>query len=781
MTRAAHQPKHTVHESAVLHTTGEALYVHDQALRDPTALHGWPVLSVHAHAKVTRLDTSVAQSMPGVRAVLTAADVPGAREIGPVRHDEPLFPSEVCYHGQPVCWVIADTEAEARAAAAKVAVDYEPLPALLTIEAAIAAGSFLTELQTIETGRPDEELAASAHRLSGELHVGGQEHFYLEMQCAYVHRDAAGGFHVHSSTQHPTETQLTVAHVLGVPVHQVVCEALRMGGAFGGKETQASSFAAIAALGNLVTGRPVVVRLDRRRDFAITGKRHPFLARYEVGFESDGRLRALRVELWSNGGYSLDLSAAIMNRAMFHIDNCYHVEHLRVRGRVARTHLPSNTAMRGFGGNQAMVIVEEIVDRVARTLGLPAERVRERNFYGPGHRTHYGQEVRDAERIGRIWRELLASSRFAERRAELAAWNAQSPHEKRGLAITPVKFGISFTTAHLNQAGAVVLVYRDGSVQVNHGGTEMGQGLHTKVRAVAARALGVPEHSVRLMPTRTDKVPNTSATAASSGSDLNGEAVRRACVELRERLVPIAGQLLGCAAGEVTFADGRVAGGGRSVPFAEVVERAWQQRLPLFAIGFYATPGIHYDPQRGRGEPFRYFAFGAAVAEVEVCGFTGHHRLRAVDVLHDVGDSLAPLIDRGQIEGGFLQGLGWLTCEEVVFGPDGALSSRGASTYKLPGIGECPEHFVVNTLARASEPGAVFGSKATGEPPLMLAIAVREALRDAVAAFGGDGPVALGCPATPEAVYWAIHGRGIHGPQVHDAMIHARSERAGSA
>ncbi|HEU4417363.1 MAG TPA: xanthine dehydrogenase molybdopterin binding subunit [Planctomycetota bacterium] len=750
---------HTVHESALLHATGEARYVHDMALRDPTALHAWPVQSTHAHARVTGLDASKALRMPGVRHVLTAADVPGAQQIGPVRHDEPLFPSEVCYHGQPVCWVIADTEATARAAAAQVAVAYEPLPALLTIEAAIAAGSFLTEPQTIETGRPDEEMAAAAHRVSGELRVGGQEHFYLEMQCAYASRDAAGGYHVHSSTQHPTETQLTVAHVLGVPAHEVVCEALRMGGAFGGKETQASCFAAIAALGCLVTGRAVVVRLDRRRDITITGKRHPFLARYEVGFEGGGRLRALRVELFSNGGYSLDLSAAIMNRALFHIDNCYRIEHLRARGRVARTHLPSNTALRGFGGPQAMVIVEEIVDRVARTLGLPVEQVRERNFYAPGDHTHYGQEVRDADRIGRIWRELLASSNFAERRREIAASNARSNGKKRGLAITPVKFGISFTTTHLNQAGASVLVYRDGSVQVNHGGTEMGQGLHTKVRAVAARVLGVPPQSVRLMPTRTDKVPNTSATAASSGSDLNGEAVRRACVELRERIAPVAGQLLGCAPGDVTFADGRVTGGGKQVTFTEVVERAFLQRLPLFAMGFYATPGIHFDAQRGRGEPFRYFACGAAVAEVEVDGFTGHHRLLAVDILHDVGDSLAPLIDRGQIEGGFLQGMGWLTCEEVVFGPDGALRSRGASTYKLPGIGECPEHFVVNTLTRASEPGAVFGSKATGEPPLMLAISVREALRDAVAAFGRNGPVTLGCPATPEAVYWAIHGR----------------------
>jgi xanthine dehydrogenase large subunit len=748
------------HESAELHATGAAIYVDDLAVRDPTTLHAWPVQSGHAHARVVRIDKAAALAMPGVRAVLTADDVPGQNRIGPVRHDEPLFPDEVEYHGQPVCWVLADTEPEARAAAARVAIAYEPLPALLTIEQALAANSFLTEPQTIATGEPDLALASCPLRLDGELHVGGQEHFYLEMQCAWAQRDAAGGFHVHSSTQHPAETQQTVAHVLGVPAHEVVCESLRMGGAFGGKETQASAFAAIAALGCRVTGRPVVVRLDRRRDMTITGKRHPFLARYAAGADRDGRLRALRVELWSNGGYSLDLSQAILWRALFHVDNCYRIEHLRVTGRVARTHLPSNTAMRGFGGPQAMVVVEEILDRIARALGLPPEVVRERNFYAPGDRTHYGQVVRDADRIARIWRELLASSDFAARRQAIGAWNAARPHAKRGLAITPVKFGISFTTSHLNQAGALVLVYRDGSVQVNHGGTEMGQGLHTKVLAVAARELGVAPAALRAMPTRTDKVPNTSATAASSGSDLNGEAVRRACAELRQRLLPHASALLGCADAEVVFAAGKATGGGAAVPFAAVVERAWAARTPLFAPGFYAVPGLHFDQQTGRGEPFRYFAYGAAVAEVEVSRWTGQYRLRRVDILHDVGESLAPLIDRGQIEGAFLQGAGWLTCEEVVFSERGELLTNGASTYKLPGIGECPAEFHTATLQRAAEPGAVLGSKAVGEPPLMLAIAVREALRDAVAAFGGEGPVALGCPATPEAVFWAIQGRG---------------------
>ncbi len=744
------------HESAAQHGTGQALYVHDEALRSGALLHAWPVQSGHAHARVRTIDASVASSMAGVVHVLTGADVPGQGAIGPVRHDEPLFPDEVCHNGQPVCWVLADTEEQARLAAAAVRVDYEPLSAILSIEAGLAAGSFLTDEQRIVTGDVDAAFARGDRELRGELHVGGQEHFYLETQCAWAHRDATGGYVVHSSTQHPTETQLTVAHVLGVPAHRVVCESLRMGGAFGGKESQANAFAAVAALGCHVTGRPVVVRLDRRRDLTITGKRHPFLARFRVAFGGDGTLRALDVELWSDGGYSLDLSSAILGRALFHVDNCYRIANLRVRGRVVRTHLPSNTAMRGFGGPQAMVVIEDVIDRVARTLGMPAEAVRERNFYRPGDRTHFGQEVGSAERIVRIWRTLAESSSFERRRRETDAWNAAHAHRKRGLAMTPVKFGISFTTTHLNQAGALVLVYRDGSVQVNHGGTEMGQGLHTKVAAIVARELGVAPGAVRTMPTRTDKVPNTSATAASSGTDLNGEAARRACAAIKERLVPVAAAMLRCAAQDVVFEDGVVRGAGPAVPFAAVAEAAYVQRIPLFAIGHYATPGIHWDARAGRGEPFRYFAYGAAVAEVEVDGFTGMHRLLAVDILHDVGDSLSESVDRGQIEGGFVQGAGWLTSEHVVYGEDGSLRSRGASTYKLPGVGECPERFVVDLLPRATEPGAVFGSKAVGEPPFMLAIAAREALRDAVAAFRGGGIVELGCPAVPEAVFRAI-------------------------
>ena len=762
--------KHDVHESAEMHVSGQALYTHDLALRDASALHAWPVQSAHAHARIRSIETSRALALPGVHAVLTARDVPGINDVGPVRRDEPLFPEEIMFMGQPVAWIIADSEDIARRAAALVDIDSEVLTAITDLRAALARDLFLTEPVRIERGHAGPALASAPHRASGELLVGGQEHFYLETQAAFAHYDESGELLVHSSTQHPTETQTIVARVLGVPAHRIVCQSLRMGGAFGGKEVQASAFACIAALGVRKTGRPVSVRLDRRRDMTITGKRHPFLGRFHVGFDERGKLLALEVELFSDGGFSLDLSEAIMWRALFHIDNCYSVEHLRITGRVLFTHTPSNTAMRGFGAPQAMVIIEDVIDRVARTLGLDPGRVRAINFYRPGDRTHYGQEVQGAERIARIVDELRAESDYDARRAEIDAHNAVHLHEKRGLAITPVKFGISFTTTLFNQAGALVLIYRDGSVQVNHGGTEMGQGLHAKVRSIAARELGVELDQVRVMPTRTDKVPNTSATAASSGADLNGAAVSDACRKLRENLAPLAATALGCPSDKVRHAEGMVYGDhGPGIQFAEIVERAYRARVPLFATGYYRTPHIHFDPRKGQGQPFHYFAFGACVSEVLVDGFTGQYTLRRVDILHDVGDSLAPQIDLGQIEGGFVQGLGLLTCEDLRFAADGALLSRGASTYKLPGIGECPPDFRVRTLTRATEPGVIFGSKATGEPPLMLAISVREALRDAVAAFGERGrPIALASPATPEAVYWAI--REARGERLEEAQ-----------
>ena len=724
------------HESARGHVTGEALYTDDLLGRFPALLHAWPVLAPHAHARVTSLDTAPALSQPGVLTVLTGDDVPGEGDTGPARHDEPLFPREVMFHRQPIAWVLAETLEAARLGAERVVAEYEPLPAVLTIEQAIEQSSYLSGPYRLARGDVGT-LASSAVRVEGELFIGGQEHFYLETQSAVAWIDETGGIALHSSTQHPAETQEIVARVLRVAKHQVTVECLRMGGAFGGKETQANTWAAIAALGAWKTGRPVRVRLTRELDMALTGKRHPYLARYGAGFSAGGTLEALRLQLWSDGGWSLDLSEPIMWRSLFHCDNAYHLANVEAIGYICRTHKTSQTAFRGFGGPQAMVVIEEILTQAAQRLGLSPEQVRERNLYRPGDTTHYGQPVDGAERLPTIWNALKESSAFEQRRAEIDAFNARSVHTKRGLAITPAKFGISFTATFYNQGGALVLVYRDGSVQVNHGGTEMGQGLYTKIRQIAAESLGVEPERIRLMPTRTDKVPNTSATAASAGTDLNGAAVADACRQIRARLDAVAA--------------------GRTMPFAELCETAYKQRVPLFAHGFYRTPDIHFDPATGRGHPFYYFAYGAAVSEVEVDGFTGAYRLLRTDILQDVGDSIAPVIDRGQIEGGFIQGVGWLTLEELLWDAQGRVATGGASTYKLPSWSEVPDVFNVTFLPRATQPGVVFGSKAIGEPPLMLAISVREALRDAVAAFGDRSHfVTFDSPATPERVFFAV-------------------------
>jgi xanthine dehydrogenase large subunit len=748
------------HESARAHVTGDAKYVDDLWPRMAGVVQLWPVCVPHTHARIVAVDTSRAEAAPGVACVLTAADVTGVNDVGPVRRDEPLFPDEVSFHGQAVLWVAADTEEQARQAAALVKVTCEPLPAILSIADAIAAQSFLMGPERLGCGNAQKALAESEERLSGELLVGGQEHFYLETQAALAYVDEAGLTLVHSSTQHPAETQEVVARVLGTPRNEVVVQCTRMGGAFGGKETQANAWASVAALAARKLNRPARVRLTRYQDMVLTGKRHPFLGKFEVGFSRDGRLSALSLDLYSDGGWSLDLSAPVLYRAMFHADNCYRVENLSVTGHVCRTNMVSHTAFRGFGGPQGMIMIEDIIDRVARHVGLPPHEVRRKNFYRTGDSSHYGQLIRDADRIERIWNELGDSSDFSARWQSIERFNAQSQHRKRGLAMTPVKFGISFTTAYYNQAGALVLIYRDGSVQVNHGGTEMGQGLHTKILQIAADALGLPIASLRIMPTRTDKVPNTSATAASSGSDLNGAAVFAACGTLRRRLLPVAASFFAVDAENILFEAGRVYPAGReseAVPFALIVNKAYEQSVPLFASGYYRTPALSFDKATGKGKPFHYFAYGAAASEVEIDGFTGQYSIRRVDILHDVGTSLSPLVDRGQVEGAFMQGLGWLTSEELTWNADGALTSSGASTYKLPSLGECPPEFNVELLKRAEEPGVVYGSKAVGEPPFMLAFSVREALRAAVAAFGSSGQVVeLQSPATPESVFWAI-------------------------
>jgi xanthine dehydrogenase molybdopterin binding subunit len=754
------------HDSAVGHVTGAARYVDDTAQRRPM-LDVWPVMAPHARAKIVRRDATKARQAPGVVAVLLAEDVPGENNSGPVRHDEPLFATdEILFHGQIVALVVGESVKACRAAAALVEVEYEALPALVGIPAAVAAGSFHTEPHTLTRGDCAATLAMAPERVDGEFTFGGQEHFYLETHAAWAEAGEDGAVTVNSSTQHPSEIQTIVAEVLHVPRNKVVVQAPRMGGGFGGKETQGNAWAAYVALAALKTGRPVRVQLDRDVDMALTGKRHPFHAKFSVGHDRDGKLLAAHIELTSDGGWSLDLSQPILDRALFHLDNAYYLPAVHFTGRVAKTNTTSHTAFRGFGGPQGMLVIEEIVDRVARACGLAPEVVRERNLYhgaGETNRTHYREDIGD-NRLQAIWAQAKAESQFAERREALAAWNAAHPRVKRGLAITPLKFGISFTLTHYNQAGAYVLIYADGSVQVNHGGTEMGQGLYVKMLGVAMRELGVKAESIRVMATATDKVPNTSPTAASSGADLNGMAVAAACVTLRERLAPVAAGLLGTTGEQVEFAGGeaRVRGTDVKVPFAQVCAKAYLDRVSLAATGFYKTPGIQWDWSTSTGRPFHYFACGAAVAEVEVDGYTGMSRVRRVDIVHDVGNSLNPGIDRGQIEGGFVQGMGWLTSEDLKWDAKGRLLTHSASTYQIPAISDAPMEFNVTLLSNATQPNTIHGSKAVGEPPLMLAFSVREALRDAVASFGAaGGQVALASPATGEAVWAAIQERGL--------------------
>ncbi|MFD6230246.1 xanthine dehydrogenase molybdopterin binding subunit [Streptomyces sp. NPDC060232] len=753
------------HESAGLHVTGAALYTDDLVHRTKDVLHAYPVQVMKAHGTITALRTGPALAVPGVVRVLTGADVPGVNDAG-MKHDEPLFPDTVMFHGHAVAWVLGETLEAARLGAAAVEVDLDEKPSVITLREAIAAGSFHGARPVMVTGDVDAGFDDSAHVFTGELNFSDQEHFYLETHAALAHVDENGQMFVQSSTQHPSETQEIVAHVLGLHSHEVTVQCLRMGGGFGGKEMQPHGFAAVAALGARLTGRPVRVRLNRTQDLTMSGKRHGFHATWRIGFDAEGRIQALDATLTADGGWSLDLSEPVVARALCHIDNTYWIPNARVAGRVARTNKVSNTAFRGFGGPQGMLVIEDIMGRCAPLLGLDPMELRERNFYRQGQSTPYGQRVLHPERISAVWRQVQDDAGIADRKAGIEAFNAAHPHTKRALAITGIKFGISFNLTAFNQAGALVLVYKDGSVLINHGGTEMGQGLHTKMLQVAATTLGIPLHRVRLAPTRTDKVPNTSATAASAGADLNGAAVKNACEQIRERLLQVAGTRLGANASDVRIVDGvaRALGSDAELAWDDLVRTAYVQRVQLSAAGFYRTEGLHWDAAVFQGSPFKYFSYGAAAAEVEVDGFTGAYRIRRVDIVHDVGDSLSPMIDIGQVEGGFVQGAGWLTLEDLRWdagdGPNrGRLLTQAASTYKLPSFSEMPEEFNVRLLENATEEGAVYGSKAVGEPPLMLAFSVREALRQAAAAFGPDGiSVELASPATPEAVYWAVEG-----------------------
>jgi xanthine dehydrogenase large subunit len=734
----------SVHESAHLHVSGEARYADDIPLPAET-LHGAFGISAHAHARIRGMDLSQVAAAPGVAAVYTAKDIPGENDCGPVIHDDPILADGlVQYAGQALFLVVAESHDAARRAARKAHVDYEPLPAILGIREAIAAGSFVAPTRTLVRGDPLEALASAPQRLQGTIEIGGQDHFYLEGQVAFALPQEDGGMLVVSSTQHPTEVQHLVARAIGREVNEVMVHCRRMGGGFGGKESQAALIACAAAVAALRTGRAVKVRLDRDDDMLVTGKRHEFLGDYDVGFDAAGRILGISITMASRCGYSLDLSAAVNDRAVCHVDNAYYLENLQLVSHRCKTNTCSNTAFRGFGGPQGMMIIESAIDDIARTLGKDPLDVRRANFYGVSERnvTHYGMTVEDNV-IGRIFEELEASSEYRRRREAVARHNAAHPVIKRGLAFTPVKFGISFNATHFNQAGALVNVYTDGTVLVNHGGTEMGQGLHTKVLQVVAHALGVPQHTVRVSATDTSKVPNTSATAASSGSDLNGKAAEAAALAIRKRLEEFALKEFG-------------------KPYAEVdlktlALRAHEQRISLSSTGFYRTPKIFWDRATLTGRPFFYFAYGAAVAEVAVDTRTGENRLLRVDILHDVGRSLNPAVDLGQIEGGFLQGMGWLTSEELCWNEQGRLTTHAPSTYKIPSAGDWPAAAHIRMLDNSNVEDTIHRSKAVGEPPLMLAISVFFELRDAIAACGsGRRSPRLRAPATPEAILAAL-------------------------
>ncbi|MCG6875666.1 MAG: xanthine dehydrogenase molybdopterin binding subunit [Betaproteobacteria bacterium] len=748
------------HDSAHLHVSGEAHYTDD--IREPRGtLHGAFGLSTRAHARLQAVDLAPVRAAPGVVAVFTATDIPGQNNVGPILHDDPILAvEEVHYVGQPIFLVVAETVDQARRAARLAAVVYEDLPAILTIEDALAKQAFVLPTVTLERGDARSALAGAPHRIAGRRRIGGQEQFYLEGQVAFAVPKEDGEMLVYNSTQHPGEAQMQVAHALGIHAHRVTIECRRMGGGFGGKETQGGLPACAAAIAARHLGCPVKVRYDRDDDIVITGKRHDYIFDYEVGFDGTGRIVGIELMFASRCGFSADLSGPVNDRTVMHADNCYYLPNVRIVSHRCRTNTQSNTAFRGFGGPQGMVAIEHVVDEIARHLDMDPVAVRRVNFYGPGRDvTPYEMTVEDFV-ADRLFDELERSSDYAARRAAIREWNAASPIIKRGIAMTPVKFGISFTATFYNQAAALVHVYyTDGTVLLNHGGTEMGQGLFTKVAQVVAHELGIGLDRVRVSASDTSKVPNASATAASSGSDLNGKAAQAAAREIKARLTAFAAERFDVAPESVHFGgDHVVIGEAARITFAELARMAYYGRVQLWADGYYKTPKIHYDPKTLKGRPFFYFAYGAAVSEVAIDTLTGETRLLRADILHDVGRSLNPAIDLGQIEGGFVQGMGWLTTEELWWDDAGRLMTHAPSTYKIPVASDVPSDFRVRLWDQGENvEDSIHRSKAVGEPPLMLAISVFEAIKDAVASLGDDrASPALNAPATPEEVLRAI-------------------------
>ncbi len=747
------------HDSAPKHVSGEAVYVDDR-LEFPNQLHVYARMSERAHARIVSIDTSPCYQIPGVAIAITAKDVPGQLDIGAVMPGDPLLADgKVEFIGQPVIAVAADSLETARKAAMAAIIEYEDLEPVLDVVEALHKKHFVLDSHTHKRGDSATALASAPRRLQGSLHIGGQEHFYLETQVSSVMPTEDGGMIVYTSTQNPTEVQKLVAEVLGVPMNKIVIDMRRMGGGFGGKETQAAGPACLCAVIAHLTGRPTKMRLPRMEDMTMTGKRHPFYVEYDVGFDDDGLLHGIEIDLAGNCGYSPDLSSSIVDRAMFHSDNAYYLGDATINGHRCKTNLASNTAYRGFGGPQGMVAIEEIMDAVARELGKDPLEVRKRNYYGKTERnvTHYYQTV-EHNMLEEMTAELEASSDYAKRREDIRAFNAASPILKKGLALTPVKFGISFTASFLNQAGALVHVYTDGSIHLNHGGTEMGQGLNTKVAQVVAEVFQVDIERIQITATNTDKVPNTSPTAASSGADLNGKAAQNAAQTIKQRLVEFAARKWQIFEEDVEFKNGQVRLRDHYISFEELIQQAYFGQVSLSSTGFYRTPKIYYDRSQARGRPFYYFAYGAACSEVIVDTLTGEYKMLRSDILHDVGASLNPAIDIGQVEGGFVQGLGWLTMEELVWNDKGKLMTNGPASYKIPAVADMPLDLRVKLVENRKNPeDTVFHSKAVGEPPFMLGISVWCAIKDAVASLADyRAQPQIDAPATPERVLWGV-------------------------
>ena len=746
------------HDSAALHVSGAADYTDD--LPEPrgtlqVALGVSPV----AHGRLNALDLALVRAAPGVVDIITAADIPGKNDVGPIQHDDPIFAEDhVQFVGQPVFAVAATSVNAARRAALLARIDIEPLPPILTIDDALAAESWVLPPVHVKRGDAAAAIKAAPHRLQGSGRSGGQDHFYLEGQIALAVPRERGGMQIYTSTQHPGEVQQMVARTLGISAHDVVVECRRMGGGFGGMESQMSLFACVAAILARRNGRAAKLRLDRDDDMRSTGKRHAFQYAWQVGFDDHGRILGLDLTLASRCGFSADLSGPINDRAVFHSDNTYWLPDVALHSYRCKTNTVSDTAFRGFGGPQGMFPIEIVIDEVARTLGRDPLDVRHANFYGKvtNNVAPYGMVIED-NIAPELVAQLETTSRYRERRREIAAWNRASPVIKRGLALTPVKFGISFTATHYNQAGALLHLYSDGTLLLNHGGTEMGQGLFTKVAQVVAQELGVPMAAIRVSAADTSKVPNASPTAASSGSDINGMAARNAARELRLRLAAYAARKFNCEAEIIAFTDGVVHAGPHSLPFAELARMAYFARTQLSATGFYATPKIHYDRKTLSGRPFFYFSYGAAVTEVAIDLLTGEHRMLAVDILHDVGSSLNPAIDRGQIEGGFIQGWGWLAMEELWWNDRGELQTHAPSTYKIPTSRDVPSHFCIDFYNEANREDTIHRSKAVGEPPFMLALSAFHALRDAIASVTEYRHAPrIDAPATDERILAAV-------------------------